>query len=302
MASEVNSQMGRQNHMRFIVLTLLILSSACSSGFRVRVEPNLKDDRTSLLIHHEFIFLSKFNDRKIEIFWMRPEVEGPFPTIIALHGNQDPERPGGAIWIHGFLQRMVDDRMAVVAISQPGYGNSDGPPDYAGPVSQDAVLEVIQYFKKQSWVNPTRIGIFGIGRGATLAGLVAEQEPGLAALVLQAGVYDLPTEFDSLKTSKDKEDRAHAEQIEKEIGRDTSVFTTRSVVEGASQIRASTLILVGAKDYAPNVRAAHELETELQNHKTPVRLVEVKTAGHAIPVDKRIDVVDPFLEDTLLYH
>ena len=291
-----NSQMGRA-----AILVLFILSTACASGFRIRVEPNLKDDRTSLVIHHEFVFLSKYDERKIEIFWMRPEVQGHFPVVIALHGNQDPERPGGAVWIHGFLQRMVEDRFVSMAISQPGFGNSDGPADYAGPVSQDAVREVIQYLKKQSWVDPTRIGIFGVGRGATLAGLVAEQEPSLAALVLQAGVYDLPTEFDSLKSSSDKEDQAHAASIEKEIGKDASVFTSRSVVEGASQIRASTLILVGSRDYAPNVQAAHTLKTELESHGTAVKLVEVKRAGHVIPVDKRIEVVDPFLEDTLMY-
>lgn len=281
----------------FILLSML---GACASAPRIREELNLKDDRTSRVIHHEFIILPKYDDKKFEIFWMRPETEGKFPLIIALHGNQDPERPGAAVWTHGFLQRMVDDRFVAVSVSQPGFGNSDGPSDYCGELSQGVLRAVIKYFKNQPFVDGSLTALYGVGRGATLAGLVAAKEPSLKALVLQAGIYDLPNEFPGLKKSADPEDREIAESIEKEIGHDPVSFLDRSVVMTAGQIRANTLILVGGKDYPESIVAAKELETALKDHDTPVHLVEFHHSGHVIPVDKRIDQVDPFLEQNLI--
>ena len=73
------------------------------------------------------------------------------------------------------------------AVSQPGYGKSDGPPDYCGPFTQDAVQAAVEFLRRQTFIDPTRIALYGYSRGAIVASMVATK---VAAVVLGAGAYD----------------------------------------------------------------------------------------------------------------
>jgi pimeloyl-ACP methyl ester carboxylesterase len=76
------------------------------------------------------------------------------------------------------------------AISQSGYGNSSGPPDYCGPFTQQATLVAIDFLRRQPFVNPNKVALFGYSQGAIVAAMVATLDPRLAAVVLGAGAYD----------------------------------------------------------------------------------------------------------------
>ena len=76
------------------------------------------------------------------------------------------------------------------AISQSGYGNSSGPPDYCGPFTQQATLVAIDFLRRQPFVNPNKVALFGYSRVAIVAAMVATLDPRLAAVVLGAGAYD----------------------------------------------------------------------------------------------------------------
>ncbi len=66
----------------------------------------------------------------------------------------------------GRLGIMASRGYVAAAVSQPGYGNSTGPPDFCGPVTQSAALDAIGFLRRQAFVNPNKIGLYGYSRGA----------------------------------------------------------------------------------------------------------------------------------------
>ena len=80
----------------------------------------------------------------------------------------------------GSLERIAV-RVGVVAasVSQPGYGGSDGPPDWCGPATQRAIRIVLACLRRRADVDPGRLVLFGVSRGAIASSMVAAEEPEL---------------------------------------------------------------------------------------------------------------------------
>ena len=53
--------------------------------------------------------------------------------------------------------KLAHDGIVAVAVSQPGYGKSDGPPDYCGPVTQEATRAVLAEMRRLPFIDPKRI-------------------------------------------------------------------------------------------------------------------------------------------------
>jgi hypothetical protein len=73
--------------------------------------------------------------RQVEYFVETPHTPAPWPTVVLLHGYQEAPRSGGrdfAEW--GVLHQLAARGYLAVSISQPGYGATSGPADFAGPV------------------------------------------------------------------------------------------------------------------------------------------------------------------------
>jgi dipeptidyl aminopeptidase/acylaminoacyl peptidase len=85
---------------------------------------------------------------------------------------------------------MASRGYVAAALSQPGYGHSDGPSDFCGPFTQDAVVVAIDFLRNQSFVDPNKVVLYGYSRGAIVASMVATKDPKLAAVVLGAGAYN----------------------------------------------------------------------------------------------------------------
>ena len=120
------------------------------------LEPGTFIDSGGQVIHHEFVSHGDGSAKKIELFWARPSGTGPWPVIVLVHGHQVRARNGGMVYVRlGRLRRMVERGYVAAAVSQPGYGNSDGPPDYCGPFSQDAVLRAIEHLRAKTFVKDT---------------------------------------------------------------------------------------------------------------------------------------------------
>src|ERR1700704_4480075 len=101
----------------------------------------------------------------VEYFLEHPPGKGPWATVILLHGHQEGARAGGkdfADW--GVLSQLAGRGYLAVAISQPGYGKSSGPPDFCGKFTQHAVAAVISHLRSEGLASPKNLLIEGISR------------------------------------------------------------------------------------------------------------------------------------------
>ena len=131
-----------------------------------------------LHVEQGFITDPNQSSNQIEFFTMKPEGEGPFPVIFLLHGHQMEPTAGGQQFVDlNWLDYFAHEGIIAVAISIPGFGNSDGKRDFSGPNSQRAIADVLDHFSHLPFVDAKRMGVYGISKGATLASMVHAYYP-----------------------------------------------------------------------------------------------------------------------------
>lgn len=232
--------------------------------------------------------------KKVEYFLEKPKGNGPWPTLIFLHGHQEPPRAGGKDFVRwGVLEEFAGRGYLAVAISQPGYGNSAGPADFCGPFTQHAVAAVIAKLRAEGYVKENRILIQGVSRGALVAGTVAAHDPSIRGIVLISGLYDLAAYAGHAKSPMAV---AIVDSMKAETGGTPDALKSRSLLTYAQDIKAQTLILNGARDDPDQGR--HLAET-INAHGGHARAIVYPEFGHQIPVEARSKDVDPFIEQVL---
>lgn len=237
--------------------------------------------------------------KKIEYYIKKPKGSGAHPAIIFIHGHQTGlQLPGGrdfADW--GVLEKFSNLGFVAIAISQPGYGASDGPPDYCGSFTQNAVIAVIEKFEKEGLIQSNQIILEGISRGAIVAGLVAAKKQSIRGLILISGVFDFTRYQEEAKTNAAK--RSIINAIQNEIGKSDDSLFKRSVLHFADRIKASTLILNGENDDKTIPQQARGLADEINKHGGNASFVVFKNTGHLIPVNQRDKIIDSFISNTV---
>ncbi|KAA2236818.1 alpha/beta hydrolase family protein [Salinarimonas soli] len=232
--------------------------------------------------------------RRIELFVAQPDAAGRHPAILFVHGFQGgPNPPGGAEMTAGGDRNPLSGwarRRGYVAasISQPGFGRSAGPPDFCGPVTQAAVRAALAHLRALPSVDSGRIVLLGLSRGAIVSGMVAAEEPGLRAVILIAGLYDMG----ALRPHPNPGIEA---LIQAESGGSPEALAARSPLRVAGRIAMPVLLLHGRHDPVAPVAQAEAMAAALRARGTDVTLALFES-GHSIPIRDRFAVIDPFLE------
>lgn len=210
--------------------------------------------------------------RTVEVAFVgaRPDT-GKAPGILMIHGEGSQARA-----MLNIANRLAQEGTAVMLVSQPGYGQSQGPPDWAGPATVEALAAALDRLEKSPGVDPKRIGVWGISRGATAATLLAAKRPEVRAVVAQSGSYDLWATHRGGKLADVRE------SIEKEAGRDSAAWKARSPLLQAKAIRAQVMVMHGEKDDQMPIEQARAFAAalDLRGHPTETNFSET---GHSMP-------------------
>src|SRR5260370_36082548 len=105
-------------------------------------------------IQRELLPHSRDPAKAVELFWAKPEGNGPFPSILFIHGHQEPSRPGGSVYAKtGRLTLMAKRGFVAAALSQPGYRNTPGPPDFWASFYYPAAVSAFEFLRPLTLVK-----------------------------------------------------------------------------------------------------------------------------------------------------
>ena len=192
----------------------------------------------------------------VEAVSIRPLAEGKFPGLVLIPGHQ-----GKAT---GFITLGVifaEQGFASLSVGQPGSGKTQVELDFVGPKTIKAMIAGYEKFKREPYVDSTKMGIFGYSRGGMAAALMATKLKDLKAVVLGAGVYDFKKAYDDVTIEGIRKN------MMAETGMTEKAIRERSAILHLKHLTAPALILHNEKDENVPVNQALLLRDRLTELK-----------------------------------
>jgi len=194
------------------------------------------------------------------------------PGLLLVHGNGSNARH-----MLRSARQLANRGYNVAVVSMPGYGQSEGPADFMGPLSVKAASLVLDTLARQPQVDPKRLGAWGFSRGATVVAELAARRKDLDAVVLQSGIYDLAAVHRGTQLP------GFAETIVAEAGTDSAAWKERSPILRADRIQAAVLVLHGEKDSHVPAAQAHAMVAALEAKGKKPESKFYPTGEHQVP-------------------
>ena len=221
---------------------------------------------------------------------MKPAGNGPFPTIVLIHGFNNV---GG--WDYIFIAvDLVKAGYAVFLPSQIGFGNSKGERDYCGPKTVQGVFDGVQELLKESFVDRSRLGVWGFSRGSNVSTMLSCTFPDLfKAAVFQSGIYDFKKVLETVA------DPRVADNMRNETGNTEEAFEERSPIKHVQKAMCPMLILHGEKDTTCRIEQVLNFEKKLIELGKTYEIHIVPDGGHMPLLGTRKQFVIPFFDKYL---
>jgi dipeptidyl aminopeptidase/acylaminoacyl peptidase len=221
---------------------------------------------------HPSEFIDVGGKRVETILFPAARDSGLAPGLLLVHGHANHARK-----MMRSGQLLAQRGYTVMLVSMPGYGQSDGPADFMGPATVRALDAALDRLKRAPGVDPKRLGAWGVSRGATAVTLLAEKRADLAAVVSQAGVYDLWAGYRGTRIPGIRE------TIVREVGPDSAAWRARSPALAPGRPAAAFLILHGEEDLNVPAAQAHAFVETLKARGTQVESHFFPASEHMLP-------------------
>ncbi|MES2527157.1 MAG: alpha/beta fold hydrolase [Bdellovibrionota bacterium] len=245
-------------------------------------------------LHHELISGKR---GKVEIYWQRPDGTGPFPALILVHGHQGHNKVGAEnIAMSGYFPEILKKGFVAIAVSQSGYGKTEGAPDNCGETSQEALKAAIQFARQQKFIVGSKIALAGSSMGASLSALIASQDEKLAGAIVSSGIYDQKEAL--LKLGFYARLNGEFSPLQDELQNETqNRYDIRSALSHAEKIKIPLLIMTGLGDQIAPPDQSLALHKKIQASGGKSRLVIFPFAGHSIHPGLMGPEINKFLEE-----
>ena len=219
----------------------------------------------------------------IEALSFRPAGAGPFPGVLLIPGYQRT-----ALHLISLGSALARNGFAAIAVSQPSFGKSQGKADYVGPLTLKVLTEGFRKFKRESFVDPDRMGIYGFSRGGMAASLLAVKLDDVRAAVFGAGIYDFQKAHDEVKIAGIRAN------MESETGMTEAAVRERSSIFQMEKLKCPVLILHGEKDENVPVSQAYMLRDRLTALKKDFEIKLYPDRAHGIGPEVTTETIDFF--------
>jgi dipeptidyl aminopeptidase/acylaminoacyl peptidase len=212
-----------------------------------------------------------WHGQHVEAIIVKPHSEAPVPGLMLLPGTGHPARE-----FQHMAEAFARSGFASLAISLPGYGQTQVEPDFVGPNTLDMLQSGFEHFQREPFVDARKLGILGYSRGAMAASLLVLRMPGVRAAVFGGGVYDLA------KMYTDVEVPGRRSQIEMEIDVTEAALRERSSLPQMEKLQCPVLIVHGELDERVPVSQAYSLRDRLQELGKEYELKIIPGQGHLL--------------------
>jgi len=230
----------------------------------------------------------QYEDRAVEAILARPSDSGVHPGLVLVPGYMR------SAWdIFPLLVGFARGGYVCLAVTQPGFGHSEGPPDFAGPRTVATVQAGLELLSRSPEIDSSRMGVYGYSRGAMVAGMLAVRSSRVKAAILGGGIYDLGKAYEELQIE------GIGKNIEVEAGTDEEAFRVRSLVFSADSLTCPVLIVHGELDRNAPVSQAYLLGDSLKALGKDYDILILPDRDHGLRFDDFREAALAFLEKHL---
>ena len=224
----------------------------------------------------------------VEAITFHPTAAGAYPGIFIIPGFSRTARD-----YVPFGVRLAAQGFSCVAVTMPGFGRSTGDPDFCGPRTTKALEAALHRFRGESYVDSTRVGVYGYSRGATSAATLAVRGNGFRSGIFASGIYDLARAYGEIK------DQGVLLNLKNETSLSEAALRERSPLFAMEHLACPVLILHGEKDANAPVDQAKLLEARLTELKKPFEIKLFPEAGHDLGISNVLEATSDFFHRTL---